>query len=285
MHIFFATDGSVSARFAQAQILSLPWRPPIHVTVMTAVELPHPSDAPHLPAVLRSYEAALGILHREAEIRGTKMLERARHALEGRADSVATRIHAGDAASTIVDMARACGADLVAVGSRGLGPYKGFLLGSVSTFVAQHAACTVLVAKTPPGRQRRFLFAVDGSARQESVLGWLEALDLSAGARIHIVRILPWEFGALDDPAGGEWSLEELETAVRQASPHGSVEASAEARRGQELPQILESIRSFNPQLVVMGARGWHCPAWSTIARVTLKLIEQAPCSVLVVRS
>ena len=42
MHIFFATDGSASARFAQAQILAMPWRSPVQLTVMTAVHIPPP---------------------------------------------------------------------------------------------------------------------------------------------------------------------------------------------------------------------------------------------------
>ena len=111
--------------------------------------------------------------------------------MESHVDRVSTRMHAGDAAATIVDMARACRADLIAVGSRGLGPYKGFLLGSVSNFVAHYAASPVLVAKAAPGQERRFLLALDGSPRDGRVLGWLRELDLSAGARIHLVKIIP----------------------------------------------------------------------------------------------
>ena len=75
----------------------------------------------------------------------TEVLDKARTDREGRIDSVATRMHLGYAGPTIVDMARACRTDLVTVGSRGLGMYKGFLLGSVSDYVAQHAHCSVLV--------------------------------------------------------------------------------------------------------------------------------------------
>ncbi|MGE5247596.1 MAG: hypothetical protein ACM3L8_04540, partial [Verrucomicrobiota bacterium] len=66
-HIFFATDGSVSARFAQAQILALPWRPPVHVTVMTAVEVPHPPFTSLIPAARRAYDTALSALREDAE--------------------------------------------------------------------------------------------------------------------------------------------------------------------------------------------------------------------------
>lgn len=49
----------------------------------------------------------------------------------------------GGAASLIVETAK--GADLVVVGSRGLGEFKGLLLGSVSQQVTHHAPCPVVV--------------------------------------------------------------------------------------------------------------------------------------------
>jgi nucleotide-binding universal stress UspA family protein len=53
----------------------------------------------------------------------------------------------GRPAQTIVRAAAACNADLIVVGSRGLGAFKSMLLGSVSTAVAHHAPCSLLVAR------------------------------------------------------------------------------------------------------------------------------------------
>jgi len=300
MRIFFATDGSPSARWAQAQIAALPWRPPVHVTAMTVLELPGSASPSATPAVCRTYEAALCILHQEAENRAVEVLASARRRLEPYAGSVATRLDAGPAGATIVDMARACRADLVAVGSRGLGPYKGFLLGSVSRYVARYAGCPVLVAKAPPTERCRLLVALDGTRRDRRVLEWLKALDLSGGARIHIAMIVPPSAQG-DGPRARVWpdvdegstpdafrawarSPEALETLGCRDLPAGVARVTAEHRRGQGAPEILDLVRSLAPQLLILGAKAWRSPAGFTLGRVAGKLIELAGCSILIVR-
>jgi nucleotide-binding universal stress UspA family protein len=53
------------------------------------------------------------------------------------------RIVEGTAAAALVEESR--GADLLVVGSRGLGGFRGLLLGSVGQQVAHHAACPVVI--------------------------------------------------------------------------------------------------------------------------------------------
>lgn len=51
----------------------------------------------------------------------------------------------GPAAEAIISAAESREADLIVLGTRGMGPFKGLLLGSVSTKVMQHATCPVMV--------------------------------------------------------------------------------------------------------------------------------------------
>ena len=60
----------------------------------------------------------------------------------------AERQPGNDPASTILDLARECHADLIVVGSRGHGRVPGLLLGSVSQKLASLAPCPVLIART-----------------------------------------------------------------------------------------------------------------------------------------
>ncbi|MEJ2639831.1 MAG: universal stress protein [Desulfosarcinaceae bacterium] len=53
----------------------------------------------------------------------------------------------GPAANAIVSAVAARGADLVVMGTRGIGTFKGLLFGTVSTKVTHHAPCPVLVVR------------------------------------------------------------------------------------------------------------------------------------------
>jgi nucleotide-binding universal stress UspA family protein len=57
------------------------------------------------------------------------------------------RVVEGAAAAVLVDESR--GADLLVVGSRGLGGFRGLLLGSVGQQCAHHAACPVVIVPHP----------------------------------------------------------------------------------------------------------------------------------------
>jgi nucleotide-binding universal stress UspA family protein len=58
----------------------------------------------------------------------------------------------GRAAEALVDAAK--DADLLVVGARGHGGFRGLLLGSVSEQVAHHATCPVLIVPRPEGEDR-----------------------------------------------------------------------------------------------------------------------------------
>jgi nucleotide-binding universal stress UspA family protein len=63
--------------------------------------------------------------------------------------SVETRLLEGEPASSIVDLARDVGADLIVIGSHGRTGLSRVLMGSVAEHVVRKAGCPVLTVKTP----------------------------------------------------------------------------------------------------------------------------------------
>ncbi len=79
---------------------------------------------------------------------GEAVLEHAEHLAQDKgASRVETMMEPGDAAGTILEVARRVEADMVVVGSRGLGELKGLLMGSVSHKISHMAPCTVITVK------------------------------------------------------------------------------------------------------------------------------------------
>jgi nucleotide-binding universal stress UspA family protein len=54
----------------------------------------------------------------------------------------------GDPAEVLVEVAAEAGADLIVIGSKGMGGVKRFVMGSVPNKVSHHAPCSVLVVRT-----------------------------------------------------------------------------------------------------------------------------------------
>jgi nucleotide-binding universal stress UspA family protein len=145
--ILLATDGSREAQLAFASAADL--------SEKTGSEL-HVVYVGHMPLV--SYESPgattldpdlLGRMQEDAEEEArTKLDEQAQRVREESGGEVA-EIHArlGRPDAEIVGLADELGAGLIVLGSRGLGPLRRALMGSVSDSVVRHAHCPVLVVR------------------------------------------------------------------------------------------------------------------------------------------
>lgn len=60
---------------------------------------------------------------------------------------VETLFEVGSPGPVLLQMADDIGADLIVMGSRGLGPLKGIFMGSVSSYMVSRAKCPVLIVK------------------------------------------------------------------------------------------------------------------------------------------
>ena len=148
MKILLAVDGSVYSDEAAQELAKRPWPPQSEVKVITALEIPAPVGMEPWaisPDYFENFERAL----RPA---AQAVLDNALLKLKSITDKtlkITSEIILGSPAQVIVDEAESWGADLIVMGSRGLGVWNRLLLGSVSNAVVHHAKCSVEVVRTP----------------------------------------------------------------------------------------------------------------------------------------
>ena len=123
----------------------------VHVMPAWAYEIPE--DAPHAGVARWMRDGAAATLEQGAE--------RAR--AENHAVEVESRLLPGDPRLSLIEAAKE--AELLVVGSHGLGGFRGMLLGSVALGVSGHTACPVAVVRTvPAGQGGPVVVGVDGSS-------------------------------------------------------------------------------------------------------------------------
>jgi nucleotide-binding universal stress UspA family protein len=137
IRILIGTDGSSGSRAAIEEGLELAQS--LGAVVTFVAVRPQPSPVLGEPYYQRALTKELGRARAALAEAGSLAKER-----DIPCDTVALE---GNAADEIVRLARERDADIIVVGTRGLGPFKSVLMGSVSTAVAQHADRPVLVAR------------------------------------------------------------------------------------------------------------------------------------------
>ena len=152
--ILFATDGSECSVRAAHAIAAERWPKGSVVKVLSVEELMVTGNQMEASSLSAVYPASL------LEELTTMAQERARSALQvakdilrhaGIAVDDVRSVQLGEPRSTILDMAKEWGGDLIVLGSHGRRGLDRFLLGSVSEAVAIHASCSVRVVR---GRQQ-----------------------------------------------------------------------------------------------------------------------------------
>jgi nucleotide-binding universal stress UspA family protein len=89
-------------------------------------------------------------IRQDEELKGKLLLDSVRESLAEHGLSAGTVLLRGDPVTEIVKYAREQECDLIVCGSRGAGNLTGWLLGSVSRELVQHAPCSVLVVRSVP---------------------------------------------------------------------------------------------------------------------------------------
>ena len=148
MKILLAIDGSAYSDAAVEELRKRPWPSHSEVKVITATEMPIPVGVGPW-GVLPDYSVELEKSVRKAAqtVMDDALLKLS--TIEDKTLKISSEIVPGPPGQAIVEEAERWGADLILMGSRGLGAWNRLLLGSVSTAVVHHANCSVEIVHIP----------------------------------------------------------------------------------------------------------------------------------------
>jgi nucleotide-binding universal stress UspA family protein len=235
----------------------------------------------------------------------TALLEQGRHWLN-EATQVARRaapdgvviadLHDGVTGEVLVTESKA--AQLVVLGSRGLGGVGSLLLGSVAVTVSAHAHCPVVVthsagANHAPPESGHIVVGVDGSELSDAAMTF--ACEAAEARGVPLLVVHTWfdidvspTWAALPSTIDWRWLRAEEERQLaerigpwRAKFPH--VDMQPLAMRARPAHALLE--HAAGAQLVVVGSRGRGALAGLGLGSVSQAVLHHAECPVAVVRT
>jgi nucleotide-binding universal stress UspA family protein len=146
MKILLAVDGSACSDAAVEALARRPWPPESEVKVITAAEIPMPVGMEPWVVSPDYFEEMEKSVRKTAQVVLDSALAKLK-TIEDKTLKISSEIIQGPPRQVIVDEAQDWGADLIVMGSRGLGAWDRLLLGSVSNAVVHHAKCSVEIVR------------------------------------------------------------------------------------------------------------------------------------------
>ena len=307
MKILIPVDASENSRSSYKLLRQLPLPATCDVTILTVMET---ESFKHWAVSPTEKETAAAVQDElRAEARRLLALESDR--AKDTSWDVKTLLREGDPAQQIIDVANSSGVDLIALGSRGLGRLKRFLLGSVSSNVAKYADCSVLIAPAVSGEgtdvesgfavrgldkgaRVRILVAFDGSDPAWSAVKTLASLPIGNRADIRLLTVLPVVMCYridIQQRLSDSWrqqkrvakrSLEDAADQIRRATPHVTVRM----REGQDIShEILSEADEWPADVVIMGHKSMSKIESALMGSVASRVAHHAHCGVWIVRN
>ncbi|WP_291407368.1 universal stress protein [Actinophytocola sp.] len=209
---------------------------------------------------------------------------------------VITDLHAGIAADVLIAESRT--AQLMVLGSRGLGGFTSLLVGSVAVALSAHGHCPVVVMHSStrdgaPPADGPVVVGVDGSELSDAAL--LFAFEAAAARGVPLVAVHTWQ----DVNMAGAWTMlpgtvdwdwlqdqEEDRLAERISlwrDKFPQVEVRAVVKRDRPQRALLE--HAAGAQLIVVGSRGRGAFTGMGLGSVSQTLLHHAECPVVVART
>ena len=235
--VLLATDGSKEADLAGRSAAELADKTGSELHVVHVLALPIDTQDPS------SFQPEV---RRQLEKRTRERLDELLGTIEAQGGEVAgSHLRVGRPDAEIIAQAEEMGAGLVVMGSRGLGPIRRVLTGSVSDSVVRHAHCPVMIVRGGAVElPTKILLATDGS--EEAILASSTAADMArgTGSELHIVYV---------EPASYVFEMAEWEAS--RAGKRGELERAAKEMADSRVQEQEQKIEEAGAQIAGTYAR------------------------------
>ncbi len=265
MRVLIAYDGSAGADQAIALAGALRWPVGTMFRVVGIVEPAYLHGRPPLGDAIAASE-----MDDRAMAAANEAVTAAAASLRADRRIVEAVALLGRPGTAILEAATRFDSDLVVVGSRGHGPIRRLVLGSVSGELVERSACPVLVART--SAVERVVLAVDGSEGARLAGSLVATWPMFEAVPIEVVSVAatmgPWRLG-LAAPMDPEVAAAYAQEVGEVTAAHTEIAASTAerlraagrdvtpvVRTGHPADQIAAAAVESNADLVVMGSHG-----------------------------
>lgn len=270
--IVCGVDHSPGARSAARFAAALADRLALPLVLVHVVQPPIPQS--ELGMAARTTDA---VVIEELRKAGVSLLEAVAEEL-GPGREVVAELRFGGASEALEAVAESAGAELVVVGTRGLGAVSSLLLGSVSRRLAAHGPCpTVVVPETGATvGDAPIVCAVDESEESRAALATAATLSERLDATLVLAHATP-------DDAPTEKGEELLARLAGESDLVRPVERLL--LRGDPAEAVVAAATARGAEMIVIGSRGRGALASAALGSVSSAVATRARCAVTIVRS
>ena len=195
----------------------------------------------------------------------------------------------GDPARRIIEHAHAGGSDIIVMPTHGYGPFRRFILGSITAKILHDADCPVwtgvhleeapAVAGVP---FRHIVCALDLGPQSENTLAWAAWFQREFGARLTIVHIITAAPDAGDNPeTDGRVDLRaNAADELRRLQEQEGRDAEVVIEAGDPPQAICAAAARLKADLLII-ARGSAAGHFGRLRTNAYAIIRQSPCPVV----
>ena len=226
-------------------------------------------------------------LEKELQKEAKEKLEKYASDLSSKGYNVETIVEVGDITDTILDLVEEKNIDLLVIGSHKKGLIDKLILGSVSQKLINKSPISTLVIKGKPiEKLEKLLVGYDFLLGSKEALLTAEEIAALTKGEIFIVHAdTDIKFAHIKSvyKTIEEKKKQMLQEIVSDLSSKG-ISAFFEIVKGQVVESILEEIKKYDPDLVILGKRKSFPIRRLFLGTTAQKIVENTPLPVLIVR-